>query len=50
MSQDVVYIEPGHSVLKGYGKDGKLKSAFPLSHNPDCGYGLEIEYFKYPRG
>jgi hypothetical protein len=34
LSQEVVYIGPGGSALEGYGKDGKLKSAFhfPTTH------------------
>jgi hypothetical protein len=32
--QDVVYIEPVHSIMEGYGKGGKLKRAFHFPTTP----------------
>jgi hypothetical protein len=50
VSQEVVYIEPGDWATEGYGKGGKLKCAFHLSHNPGCGYELEyVEVSNVPR-
>ena len=40
--QDVVYIEPGHSIVEGYGKGGKLKRAFRFPTTPATATGLNL--------